>query len=118
MATRKTRETPKREYRMGARAEAAEQTRQSILIAARELFLNAAGARAAHARARPRSAGGARRRQRGRRALRRVLGEPAFRAAAARLQQAMVTREGCSDPIAILEGLAAKRAEARPVVAA
>jgi len=42
LAAQKKTETRKREYRMGARAESAEQTRQSILAAARELFLSAA----------------------------------------------------------------------------
>jgi AcrR family transcriptional regulator len=41
MAARKTSGSHTRQYRMGARAEAAEQTRQRILVAARDLFLSA-----------------------------------------------------------------------------
>jgi MGT family glycosyltransferase len=45
-------------------------------------------------------------------AVRRVLAEPSYRQAAARLQQAILAREGCVDPIAALEQLAAARGQA------
>ncbi|HTV26073.1 MAG TPA: glycosyltransferase [Polyangiaceae bacterium] len=48
-------------------------------------------------------------------AVRGVLAEPRYREAAARLQQALLAREGCVDPIAALEQLAAARGgEAAP----
>ena len=51
-------------------------------------------------------------------AVQRVLGDPAFRAAAARLQRSIATREGCSDAVEVLEGLASTPPGARRVAAA
>jgi UDP:flavonoid glycosyltransferase YjiC (YdhE family) len=41
-------------------------------------------------------------------AVRRVLDRPSYRQAAVRLQQAILAREGCVDPIAVIERLAAR----------
>ena len=49
--------------------------------------------------------------------VQRVLGEPAFRAAAVRLQQAIATREGCGDAVEVLEGLTSAGRGSRPVAA-
>jgi MGT family glycosyltransferase len=46
-------------------------------------------------------------------AVRRVLAEPGYRQAAARLQRAILAREGCVDAIAVLEQLASARVRRR-----
>jgi UDP:flavonoid glycosyltransferase YjiC (YdhE family) len=47
-------------------------------------------------------------------AVRRVLTDPGYRRAAGRLQQAILARQGCVDPIAAIEQLAGARSTAAP----